>query len=205
MVAAPVARKGGVTEAFDSLPGNHEKRNSQSFGQSLSKGAFAMTTKNFVFPANDSTKQEEIEFLTRMVNQVTPGTYLAGLLNARLLDWFSQQARNDFTCDVMEELDCTLAEYDKATAETKEYAKAYQERNAQVEASTRLHLEDIERKNEEIAHLTDILNGVYAERDNAQSENAGLLDDIHELNDQVYDRDQIIVALKAKLYDLMVS
>jgi chromosome segregation ATPase len=59
----------------------------------------------------NASKNEEIEFIKEVAAIVPAGSYVSQLLNKQLLEWFEQNVRKDYVCDIIRELE--LAQDDK--------------------------------------------------------------------------------------------
>lgn len=164
----------------------------------------------------DSSKAEEKEFLSRVAGKVGPGSYLASLFTQELVEWVYQQITDDMHCDLMaeyigyrdeawksvpedlcrERIDRAVKEATmKATAEADDRIRGMQESMAAREAELLA----------EIRALTSQLKTVRDLRDSAVPEADKLFKDVRELTQENERLAAEVIALKAKLYDLMVA
>jgi hypothetical protein len=96
-----------------------------------------------------SSKAEEIEFLNIVVSMVKGGSYLSSLFTPDMVVWTEERIRNDFTCDLLDELRGAankVAEMSsQMEADRRDASKAYDAMEAELERRAEA-IEDLNQK-----------------------------------------------------------
>ena len=152
-------------------------------------------------------KQDEIAILNKIRDAVSgTQTYLEGLFSPRLIEWFSKEVANDFSCNVMLVADDlsrgemvlksanTRLEVEMERMKKDHDIKLSAHRDGYHEEISRLK-DEVESRKERMREYADALERVNAQLREVESElrNCELIS---------AGREEDIVRLKARLYDL---
>ena len=150
-------------------------------------------------------KQEELELLTSLCQQVPEGTYLADLLTPRLCDWFAAQIHSDITPDVMDALQHGINEKVSAletlAAQNRMIERLERERDT-VKTNLTLAYRDWDASR---ADYTETLNAKDLELNRLSAERAQYKEELRLRNLELKRMEQHMLELKAHLYDLTME
>ncbi len=167
-----------------------------------------MTTCTFTLPRTNTTKAEETEILTHIVDSLkstASGSFLASLLTPELLKWAAMKIKDDTCPDI-------YSFYLSAEAHLNEKESEIRRMVTQAAIAAATANTDIHRLEEKVEFLQDQLNRF---NDTAANLREKILLKERELNDSFevqrkmeVEADalkQTIIELKAKLYDITMA
>lgn len=164
-------------------------------------------TKSYPRIENDALKAEEIEALERFANSVGSQTYLASLLSKKLLDWFNSRVHDDFSCDLFADYDYTTEQLATALISVKSYKAEVETLQAKLDYANQ-SAEDF--KSVAAARVEELEKKIFTYATSVGEMTVRIEDLERELafanaraKSEVAQKDDEIIRLKAKLYDMI--
>lgn len=145
--------------------------------------------------SDDPSRDEELAFLQAVIGRVPANSYLAALFSDGLVEWFGQQMRWDFSCDLHEIATKALADEVEALS-----AKVRLESDIMnLEARLKAEREATQRA---VAVGDETAEHWRTEAGYWRREAGSAADEVESLREMLRQRDEQNLALKARLFDL---
>ena len=159
----------------------------------------------FEIPTGTSSSADEIAQLEKLSDalQAAGGSYLASRINPQVVEWFRQNVKNDWNCDLYGEL---MFAKDNADNERKQAKIELDEAVENVRLVTKQAdnlVGQLKLKDARIDELEDdVKEGLHQEQE-LRNELRDLRNDLQVKDLAIADMEQKILELKARLFDLL--
>ena len=152
-------------------------------------------TKRMIPELNTTAfKADELAWLKKVAGLVEEGTYLSSLFTEQLVNWCENQMRNDFPCNLYALLEAA-----------RENSRQHESHGKALEADLSSTRQALLKEGQRIEWLKE-------RREEERERNAQLLaahqhrgDELDKTWDELQAKDDEILHLKARLYDLMIK